>query len=438
VSPKGETIGVATSGEMERTMQFLGWTGGSKDSTGAMSGGLDRVTTLRGIAALMVAVGHSLLVFSVDNLPTLRTVPFAEVPGVESLVIKALLVLFNGNSAVTLFFVISGFVLGLSLDRGKGGFISNYMGFVLRRVFRIYPALIVSLLLVGALMPWIVSLDESVLGSEWFNSLYRTPFEIADLWNNVLLVSTDMNPISWTLRIELVAALFLPLLHVFTRKTGPWYDVVMLVGLVWISSEYTRADSLKWIVAFYFGIILPRWGGWIECLARTSPMGGSASILVAIATFLTATPFWGINLRDTTGIVYEAASASVVIACFVYGKELQWCHWIDLRWLRLVGRVSYSFYLIHLVVLYCLARAIIQIPGTWVAGIPPLVLNVLLAGLSISAAIVLARYLFLWVETPFMLLGKQISLRLVQLGSLARLCRSEDDWYRHAKNTPST
>jgi peptidoglycan/LPS O-acetylase OafA/YrhL len=167
-------------------------------------------------------------------------------------------------------------------------------------------------------------------------------------------------------------------------------------------------------------------------------MGGSASILVAIATFLTATPFWGINLRDTTGIVYEAASASVVIACFVYGKELQWCHWIDLRWLRLVGRVSYSFYLIHLVVLYCLARAIIQIPGTWVAGIPPLVLNVLLAGLSISAAIVLARYLFLWVETPFMLLGKQISLRLVRLGSLARLCRSEDDWYRHAKNTPST
>ena len=242
-------------------MQVLGWTDGSSDSMEKVPANLDRVTTLRGVAALMVAVGHGLMVFSVDSLPRLWTVPFAEVPGIESLVTKALLVLFNGNSAVTLFFVISGFVLGLSLDRGKGGLISNYMGFVLRRAFRIYPALILSLFFVGALMPWIVSIDETIPGSEWFNSLYRTPFGIADLWDNVMLVSTDMNPVCWTLRIELLAALFLPVLHAFTRKTGPWYDVVMLVGLVWVSSEYTRADSLKWIVAFYFGLVLPRWGG---------------------------------------------------------------------------------------------------------------------------------------------------------------------------------
>jgi peptidoglycan/LPS O-acetylase OafA/YrhL len=411
-------------------MQALGWTGGSRDPKEEMPASLDRVTTLRGVAALMVAVGHSLMVFSVDSLPTLQTVPFAEVPGVESLVTKMLLVLFNGNSAITLFFVISGFVLGLSLDRGKGGRISSYMGFVLRRAFRIYPALILSLFFVGALMPWIVSIDETAPGSEWFNSLYRTPFGIADLWDNVLLVSTDMNPVIWTLRIELLAALFLPVLHAFTRKTGPWYDVVMLVGLVWISSEYTRADSLKWIVAFYFGLVLPRWGGWLECLARTSPVGGSASILLAIATLLSAIPLWGINLGDTAGIVYEAASASVVIACLVYGPELQWFRWIDLMWLRLVGRVSYSFYLIHLIVLYCLARAVVQIPGTWVACIPPLVLNILLAGMSISAAILLARSLFAWIETPFMLLGKQISQHLVGLCSSTHLYRSEDGLYR--------
>ncbi|MBC7839889.1 MAG: hypothetical protein H7Y39_14815 [Nitrospiraceae bacterium] len=139
----------------------------------------------------MVAGGHSLMVFAVDGLPTLWNVPFAEVPGIESLATKALLVLFNG--AVTLFFVISGFVLGLSLDRVKGGLISTYLTFVIRRAFRVYPALILSLLAVGALMPWIVSIDKTVLGSEWFNSLYRATFGIADLWDNVLLVKTDMN-----------------------------------------------------------------------------------------------------------------------------------------------------------------------------------------------------------------------------------------------------
>lgn len=394
-------------------MEVLGWTGGSKDSKEEIPANLDRVTTLRGVAALMVAVGHSLMVFSVDGFPTRWTIPFAEVPGIESLVTKALLVLFNGKSAVTLFFVISGFVLGLSLDRGKGGLISSYIGFVLRRAFRIYPALILSLFVVGALMPWIVSIDKTVLGSEWFNSLYRTPFGIGDLWDNVLLVNTDMNPVCWTIRIELVTALFLPLLHAFTRKTGPWYDVVMLVGLVWISSEYAGGDSLTWIAVFYIGLVLPRWGGWIEGVARTSPIGASSSMLLAMTTFLSVTPFLGISLANTTRIVVEAASASVVIACLVYGPELRWFHWIDLMWLKLVGRVSYSFYLIHLILLYCLARAVVLISSTWAASISPLILNIVLAGISIPLAILLARFLFMWVETPFILLGKQISQRLM-------------------------
>lgn len=356
----------------------------------------------------MVAVGHSLMVFSVDGIPELWRVPFAEAPGIESLMTKALLLVFNGSSAVTLFFVISGFVLGLSLDRGAGGVISSYVGFILRRAFRIYPALILSLLIVGAVMPWIISIDKAAMGSEWFNSLYREPFGMADLRDNALLIRTDMNPVCWTLKIELLAALFLPVLHAFTRKTGPYYDVAMLVGLTWISSRYSHGDSLKWIGSFYFGLILPRWGGWIERLVRISPWGARASLVFAIATFL---------LTPSAG--YEAASASVVIACLVYGPEIRWYRWIDLRGLRLVGQVSYSFYLIHLIVLYCVTRVIVQIPGPWIGAMPPLVLNLLLAGLSCSVAMVLARLLFLWFETPFMKMGKEMSQRLVGLISAA-------------------
>lgn len=400
---------------MKRRMQVFGWTHVSRNLNEELPTNLLRVTTLRGVAALMVAVGHSLMVFAVDGLPTLWNVPFAEVPGIESLATKALLVLFNGNSAVTLFFVISGFVLGLSLDRVKGGLISTYLTFVIRRAFRVYPALILSLLVVGALMPWIVSIDKTVLGSEWFNSLYRTTFGIADLWDNVLLVNTDMNPVSWTLRIELLIALFFPVLHAYTRKTGPWCDVAMLVGLIWISSEYTRADSQQWIVAFYFGLVLPRWGGWIEQITRTSPAGENAGILLAIATFL-----------SSTHIVFEAASASVVIACLIYGPELRWFHWLDLMWLRLVGRVSYSFYLIHLIILYCLVRATMQIPDAWIASIPPIAMNVLLACTSILAATLLAQLMFVWIETPFMALGKHVSQRLTGLGCSPHLHRSKD------------
>ena len=48
----------------------------------------------------------------------------------------------------------------------------------------------------------------------------------------------------------------------------------------------------------------------------------------------------------------------------------------------------------------------------WAAHFSPLALNILLATFSCLAAIGLARLLFVWIETPFMALGKQISARL--------------------------
>jgi len=122
-------------GVMARGLQGFGWVNGPGNLKEEMPDHLDRVTTLRGVAALMVAGGYSLMVFSVDSLPTVWNVSFSEAPGIDSLVTKALLVLFNGNSAATLFFVISGFVLGLSLDRGKGGLISTYVAFVIRCLY---------------------------------------------------------------------------------------------------------------------------------------------------------------------------------------------------------------------------------------------------------------------------------------------------------------
>ena len=139
-------------------MEVLGWPDGSRDSKEEMPANLNRVTTMRGLEALLVAFGHSLMVLSVDGLPTPRTVPFTEFPGIESLLTKALLLLSNRNSAIMIFFVISGFVLGLSLDRGIGWLTMSYLGLMLRRVFRIYPALILSLFVVGTIMPWIMSL----------------------------------------------------------------------------------------------------------------------------------------------------------------------------------------------------------------------------------------------------------------------------------------
>lgn len=199
-------------------------------------------------------------------------------------------------------------------------------------------------------MPWLVNIDEAIHGTAWFNSLYRSPFSTTDLCN-LLLVNTDMNPVCWTLRVELMVALVLPLLHALTRKTGAWCDL----SCSWYWIEHSVGDN-------------------------------------------------GFSLARSHGV--RALSACALITCLVYGPDWQWFRCLDVRWLRLLGQVPYSFYLVHIIILYCMARGVLLLADTgMMTDIPPLALIMLLAAFSCPVAIVLARLIFVWIEPPFMLLG---------------------------------
>jgi peptidoglycan/LPS O-acetylase OafA/YrhL len=169
-------------------------------------GFLGRVESLRGLAALMVAICHSQLVFVVDGHEDLWRLNISHVQGLQAFATKMLLIVFNGGAAVSLFFVISGLVLGLSLDRQKDEILRSSVSFLLRRALRIYPALILSLLLVQAWLPLIYPAPDYVGASLMFQPLYRVP-QAADFFANLFFVSNQMNPVIWTLKIEMEVAL---------------------------------------------------------------------------------------------------------------------------------------------------------------------------------------------------------------------------------------
>src|SRR2546423_4582644 len=93
-----------------------------------------RLEALRGVAAVMVAVWHTFAIFPGN--------------GLQAATIEWIRRLINGNAAVTLFFVLSGYVLGLSLRKVNGCSGKQILGFSARRVFRIYPAFLFATLLV--------------------------------------------------------------------------------------------------------------------------------------------------------------------------------------------------------------------------------------------------------------------------------------------------
>src|ERR1700722_17245824 len=103
--------------------------------------------SLRGIAALSVALYHS---FHLIPILGVRVYDHRlwDVPSAQALLIRLIMVLFNGSAAVSLFFVLSGFVLALSLRRDKLSLPVKGWAFLLRRFIRIYPSLAINILLI--------------------------------------------------------------------------------------------------------------------------------------------------------------------------------------------------------------------------------------------------------------------------------------------------
>jgi len=113
---------------------------------------LHHLDSLRGIAALGVAFQHSWACFEFGKT-------------------KDYIYSLFGLSPVVFFFLLSGFVLSKSLDAEKGRTFSGVIGCYIRRIFRLYPAALVSML-ISALIAFLAlpSTDWSLF-SDWLGDL---------------------------------------------------------------------------------------------------------------------------------------------------------------------------------------------------------------------------------------------------------------------------
>lgn len=141
--------------------------------------------SLRFLAALCVAMAHCLTAFSAQpfHAQTLAMMDFSNTEGVFARLVQ---LVFNAHSAVIIFFVLSGFVLTLSLRRlASVNYGVEFFTFVIRRAYRIFPALICSLLILG----------------------YIVSYPSDKLVQNMLLMDTSINSVAWTLKVELAGCL---------------------------------------------------------------------------------------------------------------------------------------------------------------------------------------------------------------------------------------
>lgn len=359
---------------------------------------MDGLDALRGIAALMVAISHSFYAVMFSGVDRIWATSILAIDAIDARVAKSIVSLFCGEAGVSVFFVLSGVVLGLSLDQARTAFARTYGEFLIKRVFRIYPAHLVVLVSVCTVLALGAINPGTFAGSTtWFNWYYRAAPSAGDVARSAALLQFNLNPVTWTLWVEAAIALVFPLLHRISRVRSTVLQAGVLAALVAIALVTDYDLVLRNAYKFYLGLLLPLYAGHLQAARWLLPIGAIALVLEPQLAHLEYRGY---------GLLQAAGAAAVVLAVMHQGAVgvLAW------RPLRNLGERSYSFYLWHFPVLWFMYFAVYsttRLHGLLLAHTLPVAM--VLAMASIALAYALAGLSFRLIEQPSIAIGRRLA-----------------------------
>lgn len=315
---------------------------------------LATLTGLRGVASLWVALFHGWQTFGSPSL-TLLGVPYSGL-------------LAAGYIGVDLFFVLSGFLLGVPLMQAlQRGAPSRALGrFWQRRCRRVLPAYTFQVVLLLAILGW-----QQALPERWVLSLLSH----LTLTTNFFPYSVaPLNGVYWSLPVEWDFYLVLPLLLWSVLRVGWRYALPLAMAIalgyrwlcystVWVVPPDSLlswwAGSIHQLPArldeFALGIFAAHWR-----LRKAPGTGVSDALLIgAMLTLLLAAAFLGargdvFSRVDVPLVFVQFSVLGALFACLCFGaagngrvaRAL-----LSGRVLVGLGTISYSLYLWHLPIL---------------------------------------------------------------------------------------
>lgn len=362
---------------------------------------LEQLDALRGIAALAVVLSHYALLFGPDS-------PFQVAHAwIEALSWTPLFAAFSGRQAVSVFFILSGFVLTVMLDRVHG-----YIPYLWRRVTRLYLPYIVALALSISIKTLVYRGPVPELG-EWFNLFWGIPTTLDSVLRHASFVghfdTRQYNYAIWSLVQEMRISIIFPLL-LMTIKLVPWR---MALGWSLLLSALGGAGYflfyqygwpfwandviiLHYILHFVVGILMALnqegLGRWVRRLTRRQTV---ALVVIGVVSYTYGTI--GERYGVTNPVINDWPSlpgaALLVLAALNSSRVIGWL----VRPVPLfLGRISYSLYLIHPVVQLGMMYA-------WYDRIPLFFLILLSLGVTVLTAFLLYHF----VEVPSIALGRR-------------------------------
>lgn len=372
----------------------------------------EELDSLRGLAAVSVLLYHVFAMFLISGVG--RESHYYDLAQASQR--YPVRILWDGFAAVSLFFVLSGFVLALPSIAGRA---QPYSTYLIRRICRIYPPYLVAVVVAVILRLGLATGSPERL-PEHLRELWSEPLSGPILGHHLLLVTSSaqaINPVTWSLTYEMRISMLFPLLMVFVNRWNFWlvligFWVATTLGLWRVPGPYVEGVprdevllTARVIFAFLVGAVIAKHREELVHRFARLPWPVTGMLLIGGMGLYTYGEWISKGFRRFLGMDFEmirwtcaAVGAGVLVVAAMGLRRV--AGWLRTGPLVYLGRISYSLYLYHMVILLTLFHA----AGGRVAPVWLLLATVPLSFLAADLG-------YRLVEVPSMMLGRWLTAR---------------------------
>ncbi|HNQ12856.1 MAG TPA: acyltransferase [Bacteroidia bacterium] len=348
--------------------------------------------TIRFFAALMVFLGHAI------------SPAFEFLPIKDTFIERLLLTLSDGPMGVSIFFVLSGFLITylLVLEHNVSASIS-VKNFYIRRILRIWPLYFFVVLFSFGIYPGIKELFDmnNPLGSNViYHLFFLSNFDIIHIHQNCLGLAAMSQNITWSVSIEEQFYLFWPLIFAFTPKKF-WTGIVSLVVLLSIAFRLHHHNHDTILYFHTFSVMIDLGIGalfalTIHNISRVRNWFEKANgnylclfLIISLSLMLYEDELFAFEYGKAVGRIFISISFALVIVSQSLTKSVSMFSLHHFKFANRWGKYTYGIYLLHPIVITLLdvsTRALNiytkNLIGILILGIISLILTLWISKLS--------------------------------------------------------
>ncbi len=360
--------------------------------------------SVRGLSALNLITWHFIAAFIGSDPHGLTTT-------------SPLHIFWYGEADVMLFFIHSGFILAYSYTGSTRPLtVTNYIQFLIERIFRIYPLFIFILFVSYLLKNLIFPLTTGVFTNAHLQSFWSRQYNLWTVLKEAILFipipkegNLRLIPQDWTLTIEIVIGALIPIMAFVVRKNKWIFWIAVFICVILLRLTYVFEFACGVFLYYHWQFIKNLW----EKMNRPFK---ALTVIIAVCLFFCLFHFCSL-INSAVVFIRPGVDRLIVDAgcclvfCIVISSSMAQKVLSQPMFVK-IGRICYSIYLVHMVLLICLGDYFMLLLHKWFSMAR---FNYFLVFyiVFITVTILISFFTFELIEKPFNKAGKKVSRKIV-------------------------